>query len=132
MKNKPTQDITSVFAFEVSVADVGWPKTINARKRSQAKAQYFRDLRDAWPDIPFTALRCRKLGRAHTSERFKQNALYRGLPSVECGQRVKVGASQGFIVGHNASANFDVLFDDDDARWAGLTLNVHPSELVLV
>jgi hypothetical protein len=35
------------------------------------------------------------------------------------------------IVGHNSSANFDVLFDDDSPRYAGNTLNVHPSEIKL-
>lgn len=53
------------------------------------------------------------------------------MPEVRCGQRVKCGESYGFIVGHNSSANFDVLFDDD-SRYPGQRLNVHPQELQIV
>jgi hypothetical protein len=53
------------------------------------------------------------------------------MPEVECGQRVRVGISRGVIVGHNESANFNVLFDDDDPRYPGLTLNVHPCDVDL-
>lgn len=52
----------------------------------------------------------------------------RGVPDARCGQRVLVGKSRGVIIGHNSSLNFDVLFDDDDPKFAGLTLNVHPAD----
>ena len=67
--------------------------------------------------------------RPETSERFRANAAYRGMPHIQCGQRVKVGEAHGVIVGHNESANFDVLFDPDSPRYANLRLNVHPASI---
>ncbi len=53
------------------------------------------------------------------------------MPDVECGQRVTVNGNAGTIVGHNESANFNVLFDDDAEHYAGLTLSVHPQDIIL-
>lgn len=119
-----------VFAFEVSVVDAPWPgQIINHRTRGKAKAAYYSELQDCWPDIPFTALRARKIGQPQSSAQFIRNAEYRRLPEMRCGQRVTVGKARGVIVGHNSSANFDVLFDDDSPRYPGEVLNVHPSEI---
>ena len=122
---------SALFAWEVSVKGTDWTKIVNARTAGQAKRDYHLDVRDAWPDVPYTAMRCRKIGAPHTSERFKHNARYRGMPEVRCGQRVKVGDARGVIVGHNDSANFDVLFDDDSPRYAGMRLNCHPDGIEL-
>lgn len=119
----------SVSAFEVHVVGrTTWRRVINARTAGQAKAEYFRDLHESWPSIPYTALRCRLVGPASSSEDFIRCAAYRGVPDARCGQRVVVGESRGVIVGHNGSANFEVLFDSDALRYAGLRLSVHPSE----
>lgn len=122
-------------AYAVSVADYhsqwepGPHETIvNARSPGKAKYEVWLDISDAWPELPFTRMRVRKLGPPHSSEHFLRNAAYRGLPDVRCGQRVRVGNSMGTIVGHNRSANFDILFDEDAPRWAGMTLNVHPGD----
>lgn len=128
---KPLPPCSDLFAWEVSVKGTEWRKVVNARTSGQAKRDYHLDVRDAWPDVPYTAMRCRKIGAPHTSERFKHNARYRGMPDVRCGQRVKVGEARGVIVGHNDSANFDVLFDDDSPKYAGLKLNCHPDEVEL-
>jgi hypothetical protein len=109
-----------------------WAKTINARSAGKAKGAYHRDLTDAWPDVPFTKIRARKIGKPVTSERFRANARYRGMPDVECGQRVTVNGNAGTITGHNSSANFEVIFDDDAPHYAGLKLNVHPQDVVLI
>jgi hypothetical protein len=120
------------FAFDVWVHDrPEFRRTVNARSAAKAKAAYLLDLQDAWPNYKFTDLRVRKVGRPHTSEGFRRNAAYRGMPQLECGQRVIVGDGRGVIVGHNSSANFDVLFDDDSRKYAGMTLNVHPGEIKL-
>lgn len=123
-----------VFAFEVSVKGTDWTKIINARTAGKAKYQYWLDVTDAWPDVPITAMRARKYssGKPYTSSEFERNAKYRGMPKVKCGQRVKVGNSLGVIVGHNSSANFDVLFDDDAPEYGGLRLNVHPREVEII
>lgn len=122
---------SAIFAFEVSVKGTDWTQIVNARTPGKAKQEYHNQVIDAWPDVPFTAMRCRKIGEPHTSERFRQNARYRGMPEVECGQRVKVNGNPGTIVGHNESANFNVLFDDNAEHYAGLTLSVHPQDVVL-
>jgi hypothetical protein len=114
-----------IYAWEVSVKGTDWTKTVNARTSGQAKRDYHLDVIDAWPEVPFTAMRCRKLGPPQTSERFVHNAQYRGLPDVKCGQRVMVGNASGVIVGHNSSANFDVLFEED-SKYPGMKLNCHP------
>ena len=118
----------NVFAFEVSVKGTDWARVVNARTRGAAKADYHRDVAESWPDIPFTAIQCRKLGAPRSSEDFIRVATKRGLPAMRCGDRVRVGDATGVIVGHNSSANFDVLFDDG-GRYAGQVLNVHPASV---
>ncbi len=120
-----------IFSFVVSVKGTDWKEIVNARTHGKAKRIYHLQVTDAWPDVPFTDMRCRKIGGPHTSERFRHNARYRGMPGVECGRRVTVSGLPGTIVGHNESANFNVLFDDDAERYAGMTLNVHPQDVVL-
>lgn len=120
-----------VFSFEVSVKGRDWAKIVNARTAGRAKHDYYRDLMESWPNIPYTALRCRKLGAPQTSAQFVRNAEYRGMPDIKCGTRVLVGTEKGTIVGHNSSANFDVLFDEDSPKYHGMTLNVHPSSVVV-
>jgi len=122
----------SVFSFEVWVRDRhDFRRVINARTAAKAKADYLLDLKDAGYGYTFTDLRVRKIGQPRTSDEFRRNAAYRGMPDLECGQRVIVGEGRGVIVGHNSSANFDVLFDDDCKKYAGMTLNVHPGDIKL-
>jgi hypothetical protein len=122
--------MSDVFAFQVTVAgEPTWGKVINAHSAGKAKADYWRQVTDPWPDVPYTAIRCRKLGPPVTSESFARTATYRGLAHVRCGDRVVCGAARGVIVGNNSSANFDVLFDIDSPEFPGLRLNCHPGEL---
>lgn len=122
----------AVFAFACSVSGVPeWGESIyNRATRGQAKADYWRHVTDAWPDVPFLKIRARKVGAPVSSEQFIRNAVYRGMPDARCGDQVKVGDCNGVIVGHNSSANFDILFSD--GKWAGMTLNVHPSSVSIV
>jgi len=121
-----------VFAWECNVRGKDWQRTINHLTAGKARYEYLMDLRDAWPDVTFADITVRKVGPAHTSEAFKRTATYRGMPDLQCGQRVEVrspeGPALGFIVGPNDSANFDVLFDADTYFKGGVG-NVHPSEL---
>lgn len=121
----------TIYAWEVYVSGTDWRMTVNARTRGQANRVYHNAVLDPYPNMPFTALRCRKLGPPHTSEGFAVNAAYRGKPGVKCGDRVRVGTDLGTIVGHNPSANFDVLFDAD-SKYHGARLNVHPDSCELV
>jgi len=118
--------------FAVHITGRDHETLVNARTAGQAKQEYIRILDDCFPALTFTDLRCRVVGKPHTSEAFQRNAQYRGMPQVQCGARVKVGDSCGTIVGHNSSANFDVLFDEDAPKYAGMRLNVHPNSITLL
>lgn len=127
-----------VFAFAVGIVGHEGTTTINHRSANRARAELLRNIGDVWPDLTYTQLFARKLGPPVTSGGFRRTALYRGLPDLKCGDRVAVRTkgngscwvdALGVVVGHNESANFDVLFDDDSPAFARLTLNVHPTEL---
>ena len=38
-----------------------WQTYITAESKGKAKYEYWLDIQDAWPDIPFTAITCRKV-----------------------------------------------------------------------
>lgn len=112
-----------VFAFEVWAVGSEHRHVMNARSAGAARYEYLLEVRDCWPDVKYTDMRSRKLGPAHTSEAFRRTARYRGMPNLRCGEAVTVDGLPGVVVGHNDSANFDVLFE------CGGIGNVHPSEL---
>jgi hypothetical protein len=107
-------------SFQCSIDGEHWT-IINAMSRGAAKSRFYTDLDG---DFPFTAIKCRANGEPYTSTEFKRNAEYRGISFAHCGMKVVVNGCNGVIVGHNSSANLDVLFLDGDYR--GLTLNCHP------
>ncbi len=72
--------------------------------------------------LPKLKVKC--LGLPITSDEFKKNAEYRQISFAYCGMMVKVGDETGYIVGHNSSANLDVLFRQ--GKYAGQVLNCHP------
>jgi hypothetical protein len=124
-----------VFAFAARVANAPeWGETIyNTTSAGRAKREHHLAVSEPWPDVKFTDIRVHKLGAPHTSEAFLRNAAYRGLPHARCGHQVELALAhgkiaRGTIVGHNGSANFDVLFDEGTVL-GGLRLNVHPAEL---
>lgn len=120
-----------VFAFAVRYRDDPHETVINAPSAGKARYEYLMDVRDVAPDATFADIKVRKIGTAHTSERFKHNAAYRGMPDVRCGQRVIACGVNGVIVGHNDSANFEVLFAED-SEFKGGRGNVHPGDIKLV
>lgn len=104
-----------------------WARIVNAPTASKARYEYWLDVSDPWPDVKLLDIRSRKVGGPHTSDDFLRNAAYRGMPDVRCGDPVRVGDSEGAIVGHNSNANFDVLFST--GSYAGQKLSVHPQEM---
>lgn len=118
-----TADKPDLFAFEVRVRWLDKGSIVNERTAGRAKASVFGDLDEY---CKFTDLRVRKLGPPHTSAAFLRTAKYRGMPDLRCGDEVNVCGRRGLVVGHNDSANFDVLFHEGD--WAGCVLNVHPGD----
>ena len=129
---KKVNDPRACFAFEVWVdGQQSWARTINARSSGKAKAEYHRSVSECY-QVDFCRMRCRKIGGPVTTSQFMHNAAYRGMPEIRCGQRVRVGENPGVIVGHNESANFNVLFDDNSPEYPGLTLNVHPRDVKII
>jgi len=123
--------MSKIYAFDIWVAShPEFRQTTNAVSAGKAKSHYLASLQEAWPDFKYLDLRAVKVGPPRSSEQFLRNAKYRGVPDARCGQAVTIGAAHGVIVGHNSSANFDVLFDDDSPKYAGETLNVHPDSVV--
>ena len=135
MRSLPEPKMRDVFAWECNARGENWQRVINHVSAGKARYEYLLDLREAWPDATFADITVRKLGPAHTSDAFKRTAAYRGMPDLRCGQRVEVrspeGPALGVIVGHNGSANFDVLFDENTWFKGGVG-NVHPSEISLI
>lgn len=123
--------MNEVFAFEVTViGHPDWGMTINHRSAGKAKARYFQELGDSWPDIPFTDLRVRKLGRARNTQMIAHVAKYRAV-DLKAGDRVIVPRGRGVIVDAGGGANFGVLYDDDSPNYAGMILYCHPMEIKL-
>lgn len=117
-----------VYAFSCfPVRHPEWARTINAETASKARYSYWRDVSEPWPDIPYTAIRSRKVGAPQSNDMFLHVAELRGLPNVRCGDRVKAGDSEGVIVGCGGGANFDVLFDSGE--YAGRQYIIHPANL---
>jgi hypothetical protein len=113
------------------VIGTDWTRTVYGLTAGKAKAHYFYNVKDAWPDVPFTAIRTRliKGHRPANTESFERTKRYRAF-GFDIGDPVRVGEHSGFVVGSNDSANFDILFVDGPA--AGLTRNVHPGDIMTI
>lgn len=116
----------SVAAFDVWIPGAPWGdvrETINAQSAGAAKVHYWRRVTDAWPSIPYTAVRVRKVGPPQSSPEFLIGVGYRGIPSARCGDRVTWKNGGGVIVGFGGGgAWLEVLADEG---WRGY---VHPAE----
>jgi hypothetical protein len=114
-KNKP-RELRRYKVRPVGEYDQYW-RSFVATSPSQAKYKYWKemDFYDSFSEC-FTCFEVRLEGGPlwPTSEAFRGNARYRGIPFAYCGMRVEVAGKLGVIVGHNSSANLDVLFDGWD------------------
>lgn len=108
-------------SYICSLDGIHWTP-FNTYSPGNAKSTYLRSLD---MDIKYTSILCKVYGKPVTSEDFIKNAKYRGIEFAYCGMRVTVGEMNGFIVGHNSSANLDVLFID--GKYKNQTLNCHPN-----
>lgn len=100
-----------------------WKQIIYARSYGKAKYDRMTDLLDGWDSTKYTDIRCRVLrsfAYNESAESFANNARYRGIEFARLGMKVEVGGKPGVIVGHNSSANLDILFEN------GHVLNCHP------
>jgi hypothetical protein len=137
--------MSEVYSFACTMTWWEHESIIIARTRAKAKREYLLHVQDVGfykagdPDrkAKYVDVRCRKVGTIGgrpdlvtvdpaENAQFYRNARYRNLPEwVRIGTRVKVSGEAGVIVGHNADANLNVLFDED-TKYPGLTLNCHP------
>jgi hypothetical protein len=123
--------VTPVYAFAVYLVGAPWPdQVVNAHSRGKARAEYFHRVRDALPDTPWMAIRCRKVGapRAEDPRGFARACIARGV-NFRFGEKVRAEGGHGVIVRHNSSGNFDVLFDLDSPVAPGRVGNVHPGSI---
>lgn len=109
-----------------SCSVIGHPHSTNIIAHSAGKARYafMIDVRESLPDIRFQDISVHSNRRIIEPAGFRRNAEYRQIPFAMIGMKVIVSGESGRIVGHNSSANLDVLFED--GKWAGQTLNCHP------
>jgi|GEM_PF-1605170 len=117
------------FACRLKNSETDWGKAsgYNARSEEHAKRRYLSRVSDLYPDTKYEDVECREIGEPVTSEEFLRTARMRQLPEwVRCGTRVLSNRQGGVIVGHNDSANLDVLLD------TGRVGNVHPGECEFV
>jgi hypothetical protein len=118
--------LPAVFAFECSVSDAPWGEhwqLINAPSRGAAKVHYWRQVRDVWPDIPYTAVRCRKKGPAESDAAFKIGVAYRGIPDTRCGDGVSWRGGEGVVVGFGGGGAWLEVIQPN-----GMRGYVHPME----
>lgn len=115
-------------AYECQIRGCDWTRTFHATSPGKAKAAYWREAREPFPDLPFTAIRIVSVGPPATSDDFRRTAEYRGVPFARIGMRVEVGGDAGVITGNNASANFNVLFHE--GKHTGIELNCHPNWMI--
>lgn len=113
-----TQPIRS---FRCTVA--GYESIVNARTAGEARYQRYLSAQEWHPDVRFIDIRVNVVkGQPVAPEGFDEVCRRRGVPFAKVGMRVEVDGKPGAIVGHNYSANFDVLFDGE--RYP---MNCHPT-----
>lgn len=111
-------------SWECSLDREHW-ETINALSKGKAKSRYLQINDYDWAE--YTDVYCRQSRSTYpyTSDAFKKNAVCREIEFAYCGMRVCVDGEFGVIVGHNHSANLDVMFTD--GKYKGQTMNCHPN-----
>ena len=111
--------------YEVNVKGQNWAELIVRGSAGAAKYAFFRAIREVYPEVRFTDLTVRSLGKIEPDDSFTRVAQYRDVPYAELGMRVKVEDDEGFLVGSNSSSNFEVLFET--GQYKGKVLNCHPN-----
>lgn len=113
----------SIHGFACRVKGDGHETIINSTSAGRAKAEFHSRVAEC--GIAYMDIRVRKCGGPTTTPGIERVGKYRGVPFARAGMRVKVGDDFGWIVGHNDSANWDVMFETGEN--AGLVLNCHPN-----
>lgn len=112
-----------MFSFEVWAGSERpeYPRVVNAITPGKAKSAYLSIVREPWPDLKFTQIKCRKIGEPYTDEEFLQFAQRRGLEFVRCGMKVEIDGRKAIITG-KCGAYFRAYFFDTKCEG-----NFHPT-----
>jgi len=98
----------------------GHERIVPAPTAGQAKYRTWLDIRESWPDTPITSMRARLVREYVEPAGFRSCVEGRGIAFARIGMRVLLSdGTSGHIVGHNSSANLDVLV-------GRVVFNVHP------
>jgi hypothetical protein len=110
-------------SFAVSTKDYpDHEKIVIAHSAGAAKYRYWIDIRDAYPEYPFTSMRARAVGGYVEPDGFRRCVEYRQIQFAKVMMLVRLDdGREGRIIGHNSSANLDVIFD------GGVVMNCHPA-----
>lgn len=118
-----------VFAFACRVRGMfdGHETIVNARTAGRAKYEFWCNVEDAWPGLPFTLIRVRKVGAPVTTASHEHTCEHRHRPDLAAGARVRFARDgrTGTVVGSDSSANFRVLVDGER-----VPCHVHPVDLL--
>lgn len=95
--------------------------TVSAPTAGNAKYRKWLDITESYPDVQITAMRARRMVTEPVEPPgFRRVVESRGIGFARIGMKVQLdGGEFGRIVGHNDSANLDVLV-------GGAVCNVHP------
>ena len=112
-----------LLAYGCSLDGKNW-SSYNATSYGKAKSMFLQDLDGCCGDC-FRSIKCKKAGRPYTTDEFKRNAEYRNVEFAYCGMVIDINGRKGVIVGHNDSANLNILFTEGEYK--GKVLNCHPN-----
>ena len=102
-------------------------ETVYAFSSGAAKARYLRLVREFWGDIPFIAIRARRLKEFPEDANLTKICKYRGIPTLRAGKSiVSIGGKIATAIGANDSANINVIYE------TGTTGSVHPNGLTVI
>lgn len=96
--------------FECCVKGTDWVKSVYALTRSKARYQYWKDIVEVWDGVKLANVTARAVP-VSISQDARIVFAARGIPEAFIGMTIKVNEKEGFIIGVNASANLDVLFN---------------------
>ncbi len=106
-----------------AVSCTQWPdheSIVAAPTAGAAKYRKWLDIKECWEDTPITSMRARRVREYVEPAGFRSCVDGRGIAFARIGMRVQLSdGTSGRIVGHNSSANLDVLV-------GRVVYNVHP------
>lgn len=122
---------TRIRAYECTVPGSERPTIVNARSRGAAHYEYWLEVSDCCPDLPFTAVRVVLHGKGEpvTTDMHRRVIDYRGRPELVAGRRVTVRSGgpvkSGTVVGAGDGGAL-IKIQIDGEKYPGY---VHPADV---